>query len=295
MSNGHSVLELQNDDVRKILAAKMHIGSQNNDHQMEQYIFKRGAQCNIFDVKKMWEKIVLAARAIAAIENPADVCVISAKPTGQRAILKFAKFTNSSSIGGRFSPGCFTNHHQAGFKEPRLLIITDPRVDHQAVREASYVNIPVIAMCDADTSTKYIDIVIPCNNKGTQAVGLAWWFLAREVLRLRGNISRNEDWGRSVMPDLFFYRDPEDIKRQEEHEKKEAEAALEAANQPDETVDQAYAADGQWDATHDTYDQKPIESQDWAQTPAVAQDWAADTTTAATGGDWAATEQSTWQ
>ena len=41
------------------------------------------------------------------------------------------------------------------------------------------------------------------------SVGLMWWMLAREVLRLRGAISRDLPW--DVMPDLYFYRDPEDV------------------------------------------------------------------------------------
>ena len=36
----------------------------------------------------------------------------------------------------------------------------------------------------------------------------------REVLRLRGSISRDMPW--EVMPDLFFYRDPEEAARAEE-------------------------------------------------------------------------------
>lgn len=59
---------------------------------------------------------MLAARAIAAIENPADVCVVSARPYAQRALLKFAAHTGATPIFGRFTPGCLTNQIQAQFK-----------------------------------------------------------------------------------------------------------------------------------------------------------------------------------
>lgn len=154
------------------------------------------------------EKIVFAARIIAAIDNPADICVISARPYGQRAVLKFAAHTGAVAIAGRFTPGSFTNYITRSFKEPRLIIVTDPRTDSQAIKEASYVNIPVIALCDTDSPTEFVDVAIPTNNKGRHAIGLVWWMLAREVLRLRGTLATREtDW--DVVVDLYFYRDPE--------------------------------------------------------------------------------------
>ena len=46
---------------------------------------------NIINLKKTWEKILLAARAIAAVENPGDVFVCASRPYTQRAVLKFAR------------------------------------------------------------------------------------------------------------------------------------------------------------------------------------------------------------
>jgi len=237
MSAAKGILSLQEEDLTKILVATAHLGSQNLDFQVEQYVFKRknNGVC-LFNVRKMWDKLMLAARAIAAIENPADVCIISARQIAQRAVLKYARYTGATPIAGRFTPGSFTNQIQRAFKEPRLIIVTDPVADHQPITEASYVNIPVIAFVNSDNPLRYVDIAIPCNNRGSASIGLMIWFLAREVLRLRGQLSRSEPW--EIMPDLFFYRDQEEAVKEEQ-------AAVEVHEPFDQA--QAQVAEPEWD------------------------------------------------
>jgi len=188
---------------------------------------------------------------IVAIDNAADVVLISSqqdgKPLGQRAVMKFAKWTGATALSGRFTPGTFTNQIQEKFMEPRLLIVTDPRSDHQPVTEASYGNIPTIAFCNTDASTRLVDIAIPINNKSVESIGLMYWLLAREVLRLRGTISRSQPW--DVMVDLFFYRPPE-----ESNEKKAEEIA------PAFQIDNRSHVE----ASSNTWEQQPAGSDSWA-------------------------------
>jgi len=281
-----AILSATDEDITLLLSAQTHIGTKNCETAMEPYVWKRRPDgIHIINVGKTWEKIVLAARVIASIQNASDVVAISARPYGQRAVLKFAQHTGAVAIAGRFTPGSFTNYITRSFKEPRLIIVTDPRVDHQAIREAAYVNIPVIAICDTDAPLRFVDVAIPGNNKGRHSTGLLWWLLSREVLRLRGTIPRTSD-GWSVMVDMFFYRDPEEVDKAAE-EAKAAEASAEVPA-PAPVLDWEVSA-GAGAGTL-----APADAIDWAAEPAT-QDWAAEPAPAASTGDnWGAGGAGAW-
>jgi len=262
------------EDIKMMLVAGVHIGSRNADSSMAPYIYKRRADgLHILDVSKTWDKLMLAARVIVAVEHASDVIAISARPYAQRAVLKFCSTTGAQTVSGRFTPGTFTNQITKQFREPRVLIVGDPRQDFQPVKEASYVNIPVIAFCDSDSPLRFVDVAIPCNNKNKQSIGLMFWLLAREVLRLRGEISRHDQW--NVMVDLFFYRDPEEIKAQEEEDAGKTQPTGEGFEAPAAVEE----TESSWEATAQG-------AAGWEASAVSAGGWDASATSAAAPGGW---------
>lgn len=265
---------------------------------MNRYVWRRRADgVHVLNIAKTWEKLVLAARIIVAIENPADVAVLSHPQVGQRAVLKFSKFVGATPLAGRFTPGTFTNQIQERFIEPRLIIVTDPRDDSQAIAETGYVNIPVIALATSDNCCRNVDVVIPCNNRSTESVGLIYWLLAREVLRLRGELARDQKW--EVMPDLFFWRSVDEQQKLMEADAQRAREQAQQAQQQQQQHGQQHIQEGfnALEASQPNFGEgyAPVPGADtWAEgTAQPGEPWAQDQTWAESApqvqGGWGAT------
>ncbi|OBZ88288.1 40S ribosomal protein S0-A [Choanephora cucurbitarum] len=193
------VLDPTEQDVLLMLSAQCHLGTQNLNNRMKPYIFSRRPDgVHLFHLGKTWEKLMLAARILVTLP-PESIYVTSSTVKGRRPAIKLAHYLGGQSNQGRFVPGTFTNR----LEEPSALVSMDPMTDFQAIKETGYCNMPVIALCNSYTSLRSVDVAIPCNNQGTQSIGLICWFLARAVIRLRGQLDYETPW--AVIPDMFFY------------------------------------------------------------------------------------------
>ena len=177
----------------KYLAAGLHIGTQQKTKDMERYIYRvRADGLYVLDVRKTNDRIVSAGKFIAKYEAD-DILVVSTRQYGQAPVKKFGKITGAKTIPGRFIPGTLTNPNYAKFIEPKVLVVTDPRSDSQAIIEAKQVGIPAVALCDTENLLGNVDIVLPVNNKGRKAIALVYWLLARQMLREKGILGEDEE------------------------------------------------------------------------------------------------------
>jgi len=167
------------------LTSGVHIGTQQKSASMRRFVFKvRFDGLHVLDVRETDRRIRLAAKFLARF--PSDrILAVSQRQYGQKPVRVFAKTIGAVSFSERFVPGCLTNPNLEEYFEPKVLLVTDPATDQQALSEAVSIGIPVVGLCDVNNETRNVDLVIPANNKGRVALATIYWLLAREVLRAR--------------------------------------------------------------------------------------------------------------
>ncbi len=185
-------------DQAEYLEVGIHIGTKIKTPGMKRFIYKvREDGLYLLDLNMIDKRIALAAKMLAKYE-PNEIAVTASRIYSLAAATKFAEITKVRLLSKRVMPGVFTNPNRSDFIEPEVVLISDNRNERQAVKEANKTNIPVIALCDTDNWIKFVDLVIPCNNKGRRSLSLIYFLLAREFMKEKGLIKSNEEFNYKV-------------------------------------------------------------------------------------------------
>lgn len=181
-----------------LLSAGIHIGTRMKTKDMAPFIYRvRPDGLFVLDVKKTDERIRIVAKFLARFE-PSKIAAMAARLYGRDPVTKFCQVVGAVPIVSRFIPGLLSNPIYPNRIEPDVVVVSDPRADVQAVREASSVGIPVVALCSTDNEFRDVDVVIPTNNKGRRALAVIFWLLTRQVMRERGEIPPDGDISLSI-------------------------------------------------------------------------------------------------
>lgn len=180
------------------LKSGIHIGTKFKTKYMEQFIYKtRPDGLSILNLQKIDERIAAAAKFLAQFA-PEDIIVVSRRENGWKPVKIFGEMTGATVFAGRYPPGMLTNPQLEIYREAKMLLVTDAWPDRNAVMDAIKIGIPVIALCDTNNQSNFIDLVVPCNNKGKKSLGLLFYILTREYMKLRGMIKSSEEFTKTA-------------------------------------------------------------------------------------------------
>lgn len=176
------------------LKAGIHIGTKFKTKYMEKFIYKtRPDGLSVLNLQQIDARLRILSKFLAHYA-PKDILIVSRRENGWKPLKKFGEVTTVRVIAGRYPPGILTNPALDNYTEAKVVMVTDAWPDKNAIKDAIQVGIPIIALCDTNNQANNIDLVIPCNNKGKKSLGLLFMILAREYLKLRGEIKKDSDF-----------------------------------------------------------------------------------------------------
>lgn len=175
------------------LKSGIHIGTKFRTAYMEQFIYKtRPDGLSVLNLQKIDERIKVAAAFLAQYDEK-DILIICRRENGWKAVNLFGKLAGVRTYAGRYPPGILTNQNLEKYTEAKIVMVADAWPDRNAVMDAVKIGIPVIALCDTNNQTNFIDFVVPCNNKGKKSLGLLFFILTKEFLKAKGKLKEDEE------------------------------------------------------------------------------------------------------
>ncbi|MCD6464718.1 30S ribosomal protein S2 [Candidatus Woesearchaeota archaeon] len=184
--------------AEEYLKSGVHIGTKFKTKFMEDFIYKvRPDGLSVFNIEAIDQRLKLMINFLSQYE-PEDIVICSRRENSWKPVRKCGELTGIRVFTGRYPAGMLTNPSLKTFTEAKVLLVTDPWPDRNAVRDASKVGIPVVALCDTNNQPNFIDLCIPCNNKGKKSLGLIFYLFTKHYMLNKGLISSESEFKYSV-------------------------------------------------------------------------------------------------
>ena len=176
--------------LEEYIKAGVHIGTRIKTKDMKRYIAKiRRDGLAIIDITKTDEKLKVVSRLLSRYE-PNEILIVGRRETAKKPLQMVNKYTKILTYPGRYPPGLLTNVSLKDFVDVEVVIVTDPILDKNALLDAYRTGKIIVGLVDTNNTLRYIDLAIPCNNRGAKSLALIYYLLAREYLRNRGIIPK---------------------------------------------------------------------------------------------------------
>jgi|TARA_Y100000310_G_C20586410_1_gene765639 small subunit ribosomal protein S2 len=180
------------------LKAGIHIGTKFRTKYMSKFIYKvRNDGLSVLNIEQINDRLKNAVNFLSQYD-PKDILIVCRRENGWKPVKLFSKLTGIRVITGRYPPGLLTNTDLEDFIEAKLILVSDPWPDKNAVGDAARLGIPVIAMCDTNNECQNVELVIPCNNKGKKSLAIMFWIFAKEYMKNKGLIKSEKDFKYSI-------------------------------------------------------------------------------------------------
>jgi small subunit ribosomal protein S2 len=241
-------------DLEDYIKTASYLGTKVITPTMRKYVYRRR-----LDGLAILNTLLVDKKLAEAIEfikqyKPDEWTLICKREAGWRAAKMFAELTGVRTFTKKYPSGVLTNTQLENFFETKMIMICDPWLDKNALKDAKRVRIPVIGVCDTNNHTADVDVVAIANNKSNKSMGLIFWLLAREYMKAH-KINKPLPTLEDFVGEALILEEPKKKKKlaeKKEKEKKSAEAAIEErmkqiAESQDEEVKETLKAEQETD------------------------------------------------
>ena len=206
-----------------------YLGTKVITPSMRKYVYRRRLDGLAILNTLLVDKKLASAIDLIKRYKPHEWTLICKREAGWRAVKMFSEITGVRLFTKKYPAGILTNTQLDNFIETKMLMICDPWLDKNALKDAKKVRIPVCGICDTNNHTSDIDVVLIANNKSNKSLGLIFWLLAREYVKAH-NIKKEVPSLEEFVGEELILEEPrkkKKLKDKKEKELKSGEAAIE--------------------------------------------------------------------